>query len=618
MAVVIGTALEMGFNELLKVVVSQTIQTAKMKTLLKRLEKTLKVIEPMFGESCELSKALDRPANESAMFIVHLKKGKELVLRCSRIKFWNVYQKWLYSNKLIRLNNELLSFFQVDLQALMMNAGMRSLKGVHDLADKMDQVLSAVTTTHHVRANYQGCCGVPGFPEHIVGFSWHLQELRRRLLNHDTGVLVVSGPGGCGRIPINVTDDLVNKIVKFCKGLPLALTVVGASLCGQPVLKWKTTLKKWSQGGSILQSNSSMLLSLKTSVDALDDEFPAVKECFLDLGSFPEDERISASLLMDMWVELYNLDDEDTSETLLELYLRNLINLVPLRKDAGELDDGYYEAFCSIWYDLKAPKAEVLTLNIRSKRYALPEFIERMSQLKVLSIRSYSDYPSQLHNLSLFGCLSNLRTIRFEHVSVSSIQHIFELRNLRKLSFAMCEIGNALMSCTTDQSPPSNLTDLEIDMCYDLKEVPSGLCNLVHLQKLSITNCQELDVLPKWFGSLSNLETLRLHCCTKLQELPKSIGNLRNLSFIDISDCLSISVLPEEIGELCGLKVLKMDGCNGLQELPVSMCKLLQLEDVICDEEISYLWWNFESDLPNLKIKLLEDDKLESFMKIVK
>lgn len=121
--------------------------------------------------------------------------------------------------------------------------------------------------------------------------------------------------------------------MKFCKGLPLALTVVGASLCGQSVLKWKIALKKLTDGQSILQSNSSILLSLKSSIDALD-ELPVVKECFLDFGSFPKDERIAATALMDMWVELYNLDDGEmyTSEYLLELSLRNLINnLSPIR-----------------------------------------------------------------------------------------------------------------------------------------------------------------------------------------------------------------------------------------------------------------------------------------------
>lgn len=119
-------------------------------------------------------------------------------------------------------------------------------------------------------------------------------------------------------------------MVTFCKGLPLALTVVGASLCGQPAVRWKITLKKWSDGQSFFKSNSSLLLRLQTSIDALDEK---VKECFLDLGSFPEDDRIAGTILEDMWVELYRLDDEGmyASENLLDLYLRNLINLVPIR-----------------------------------------------------------------------------------------------------------------------------------------------------------------------------------------------------------------------------------------------------------------------------------------------
>ncbi|KAM0067616.1 putative powdery mildew resistance protein, RPW8 [Helianthus debilis subsp. tardiflorus] len=230
----------------------------------------------MLRESSRLSRVLDHPENETKMFIFHLERGKELVVKCSRIKFWNVYQKFVYSNKIIRLNNEPLMFFKIDLPEIMMSTGMRSLVGIYDLADKMDQVLSVAT---HVRAN-RGLCGVP-------------------------------------------------EIVNFYKGLPLALTVAGASLGGQPAFKWKTILKKWSESGSMLQSNSDILHSLKSSVDALD-ELPNVKECFLDLGSFPEDERVSATVLMDMWVVLYNLDDEgtSTSENLHELSLRNLITTI--------------------------------------------------------------------------------------------------------------------------------------------------------------------------------------------------------------------------------------------------------------------------------------------------
>ncbi|KAL4583423.1 hypothetical protein LXL04_007995, partial [Taraxacum kok-saghyz] len=235
-----------------------------------------------------------------------------------------------------------------------------------------------------------------------------------------------------------------------------------------------------------------MLVSLQSSVDALED-LGIVKECFLDLGSFPEDERIPASALMDIWVELYDLDEEGmyTTEYLLELSSRNLLNLVLTRKDASEVE-GYCnepfitqhdmirgleihlnckqpipqrtrfmieihnnqipkwwiqqtqepihaqllsittdELFSSIWYDFNAPKAEALVLNIRSQNYALPPFITKMNKLKVLNITSYGTCSSQLHELHFITSLTNLKRLRLEHVSIShSIQPILQLYNL--------------------------------------------------------------------------------------------------------------------------------------------------------------------------------------------
>lgn len=109
--------------------------------------------------------------------------------------------------------------------------------------------------------------------------------------------------------------------------------MVGRSLYGREVVSWKQTLRKWSQGKSIFDSNQEdLLVPLETSLDALDEKDIA-KECYLDLGSFPEDQRIAATVLMDMWVELYGLDEEGMNalENLLELSDRNLLNLLPTR-----------------------------------------------------------------------------------------------------------------------------------------------------------------------------------------------------------------------------------------------------------------------------------------------
>ncbi|CAK9166436.1 unnamed protein product [Ilex paraguariensis] len=271
-----------------------------------------------------------------------------------------------------------------------------------------------------------------------------------------------------------VPDDLVNEVVRGCGGFPLAIEVVAKSLSNQPEFKWRSTMKKWSEGESIFGSNSELLKRLRTSLDALE-EIPIVKQCYLDLGSFPEDQRIPASALLDIWVEMYNLDEDGvyTLDNLHELSTRNLANLVLTRKDASEVDDycneqfvmqhdllrelAIYESsresieqrsrvildisannlprwwteqlqqpihsnllsistdetFSSSWYDLHVPEVEVLILNFRIRKFTLPQFMGRMHKLKVLIITNYGFGSAELNNLPLLGYLSNLRRIRY-------------------------------------------------------------------------------------------------------------------------------------------------------------------------------------------------------------
>ena len=60
----------------------------------------------------------------------------------------------------------------------------------------------------------------------------------------------------------------------------------------------------------------------------------------------------------------------------------------------------------------------------------------------------------------------------------------------------MCNIGKAFKNGTIQVSDAlPNLTKLNIDYCNDLEELLVGLCDIVHLKKLSITNCHKLFAL---------------------------------------------------------------------------------------------------------------------------
>nr|XP_011464508.1 PREDICTED: probable disease resistance protein At5g66900 isoform X1 [Fragaria vesca subsp. vesca] len=162
-------------------------------------------------------------------------------------------------------------------------------------------------------------------------------------LNHKDSLTLLRHSATCpDDKSYDVPEDLQHKIVRRCKGCPLAIKVVGRSLCGKYTESWLKKLYEWSKGASIFDTETDVLVCLKTSLDSLDEKDQNLKECFLDLGAFPEDQRIPAVALIDMWAELYGIDEDFISiQYLQELSSRCLVNLVVTRKE-NMVADGYY------------------------------------------------------------------------------------------------------------------------------------------------------------------------------------------------------------------------------------------------------------------------------------
>ncbi|KAK4488362.1 hypothetical protein RD792_004122 [Penstemon davidsonii] len=463
----------------------------------------------------------------------------------------------------------------------------------------------------------------------------------------------------------SVSNDLVDKVVKACGGFPLALKAVGGSLYGKPEPIWISRFSQSSSSQSIFNMSNDLFCCLKSSLDTLD-ELPILKECYLDLGSFSEDQKIPISTLLDMWVELYNLDEEGayTFAYLYELFTRNLLDLVLDRTEA--LNDVDYinerfamqhdllrelaihlngkepieyrrrvllelkgndfpkwwtekrqqpiqaqilsistdETFVSNWDDAEFPGVKVLILNFQSMVYTLPHFMDKMWNLKVLIVTNNGSCPTKLGEFPSPDHLLNLKRLRLEHISISSIaSSILHLRNLRKISLVMCNIGDSFENCELNiHNIWPNVTEIVIDYCDDLVKLPLWLCSLVQLKKLTISHCPDLMALPEELGNLTNLEILRIQSCTTLTNLPESIERLHKLRFLDLSDCVGIEHLPEEMSGLRSLRKIDMRGCGELSELPCSVLELVQLEHVICDEENEYLWGYHTGGWSNLKL----------------
>nr|XP_023894780.1 probable disease resistance protein At5g66900 [Quercus suber] len=800
---VVGAAFGEGFAILHDTVKHVAGQIIMFKSELKRLESTLDGVAPMVREIEELSQALNFPVKETQSLVEQMKKGKELVLKCSKIKRrnWNYCVKaYSYSSKLSKLNRAIEKFCQVNLMVQNTRNGLETLTLVNESKRALNLVLKHVESQNSDMKRKYGTlsCAVPKLGDYIVGFDLHLKELKRELLKEEVSVLIVTALGGCGKTTlvqmlgwdeeiigiymgniffVNVSktpnlkvivqnlfsyngdecpefqsdedainqleqllyqigqpillilddvwpeseslidkfkfnipnykivvtsrkafsrfkfrfqlnpldhedamrlfchsasmqdgssyilEEVMEKILRYCGGLPIALEVIGGSLCGQPVEVWQSKVMGWSEGHSIFDSDNEVLTRLQKCLDFSADKI-ILKEYFMDLGSFPEDQRIPATALIDIWTELHEPSKNDVHAiaNLHELNSRNLASLVMKRKDAEEVSYYYNEEFVtqhdllrelaiqlssqkpiiertrlivdirennlpnwwmkpqlinarllsistdelfsSSWCNIQAPEVEALILNFRTRNYTLPEFVKIMVELKVIIVTNYGFFPAELSNFQLLSCLPNLKRIRLEKVSISSLCSLVQLRSLKKISLFMCNIGQTFGNSTIQVSDSfPNLMEINIDYCNDLVELPAWLCEFLHLKKLNITNCHKLSELPEEIGKLVNLEELRLRSCTELSELPESIRSLHKLRILDISDCLSIIKLPKHIGELHKLKELHMKECLRLRkQLPSSITDLKQLRLVVCDEERAKLWEPFEEFFSNLKV----------------
>ncbi|XP_022773102.1 probable disease resistance protein At4g33300 [Durio zibethinus] len=502
------------------------------------------------------------------------------------------------------------------------------------------------------------------FPTSVVNEVYKVE-----LLKEDESMsLFCHSAFGQKLIPPTANETLVKQIVNECKGLPLALKVIGASLRDQPEMCWVSAKNRLSRGEPICESHENKLLErMAISVEYLNKK---VKECFLDLGSFPEDKKIPLDVLINMWVEIHDIDEEDAFAILVELADKNLLTLV---KDAraGDAYSSYYDIcvtqhdvlrdltihlsnrgdvnerkqllmprrdtdlprewerntdqpfnaqIVSVhtgemremdWFRMEFPKAEVLVVNFSSNEYFLPPFIDDMPKLRALIVINYGTTEATLQNFSVFTNLANLRSLWLEKVSVPQLSNAtVPLRNLRKLSMVLCKVNNSFDPSVLDMPQIfPRLSELIIDHCGDLVKLPLSICKVNSLHSLSVTNCHRLCELPADLGMLKKLQILRLYACPELKVLPSSIGELIGLKYLDVSQCVNLRCLPKEIGRLTSLEKIDMRECSLNLNLPTSaaLSNLKSLRRVVCDDDVSGSWKNVKKVIPDLHVQVAEN-----------
>ncbi|KAM5570099.1 hypothetical protein ABKV19_017224 [Rosa sericea] len=177
----------------------------------------------------------------------------------------------------------------------------------------------------------------------------------------------------------------------------------------------------------------------------------------------------------------------------------------------------------------------------------------KLRNCKNLTFLPYNIY--ELHNLKSLEAIGCSKLATFPKILV-------KMYSLRRLSLKGSDIREL------DESIENliGLEELDLTDCKNLATLPCSIYGL-HNLKLYARECSQLATFPKIPVKMDSLRRLSLKG-SDIRELDESIENLIGLEELDLSYCENLSTLTCSIYELHNLKTLDASGCSKMATFP--------------------------------------------------
>ena len=349
--------------------------------------------------------------------------------------------------------------------------------------------------------------------------------------------------------------NLINigkKIVKKCKGVPLAVKTLGGLLYS------KTEERDWisirdNEIWKLEQKDDDILPALRLSYNQLPSY---LKQCFAHCSLYPKDFRYSNLDLIQYWMANWLLQKSNQSaqelEDIGEQYIKDFLSRCLFQ----EFEDvGTFVTFKM--HDL----IHDLSLYVAQNDYCLIENTNNSNNFEKARHVSILD-----HNLGVdamidfLNKLSNsMRTINFSCEDWASVEHSF--------------INKPLVESCISRFKQLRLLNLRYSR---LEELPSSISTLKHLRYLNLRGNKQIKKLPNSICNLQNLETLILRGCEELEELPRDIRKMISLRYLSITT-KQTRFPTDGIECMCSLRILYFDKCPRLESFLEGIQRLTAL-----------------------------------------
>ncbi|KAK4591976.1 hypothetical protein RGQ29_016446 [Quercus rubra] len=331
---------------------------------------------------------------------------------------------------------------------------------------------------------------------------------------------------GNGQEPENpIIKAIGEKILKKCRGVPLAITTIGR------LLYFKNTEKEWlSFKDSELSKieENDILPTLRLSYNYLSSH---LKQCFAYCCLFPKDYKIHKTTLIKMWMALGFIRSSSPGQCLEDIGDDYFMNLLwrSFFQEVEEDERGNILQFKmhDLMHDLAKSIAASDSATFYSKEEGIHEKTRHVSFDQ--TFLSLSTIPNSLYKAS---------TLRTFHLPIES-------------RYSYVSFNKSTCNAIVSSFKFIRLLDLH---GTHIETLPRSIGKLRHLRYLDLSD-NSIEILPNSITRLHNLQTLRLSRCP-IKKLPKKINKLVNLRYLEMDECQDLTHMPCGIGQLTKLRTL--------------------------------------------------------------
>ncbi|KAK7314808.1 hypothetical protein VNO77_33336 [Canavalia gladiata] len=382
--------------------------------------------------------------------------------------------------------------------------------------------------------------------------------------------------------------DVLNRVVTYASGLPLALVVIGSNLFGKSIEEWRSALDGYKR-----IPDKEIQKILKVSFDALKEDEQRV---FLDIACCFKGYQLAE--IEDILYAHHGSCMKYQIGVLIEKSLINLssndkVTLHDLIEDMGKeivrqespMEPGKRSR---LWFpkdivhvlEENTGTSDIEIIHLNFPFFEEPvidwdgEAFKKMKNLKTLIIKigSFSKGPKHLPN--------SLRLLEWWRYPSPDLPYDFHPKKL-----TMCKLPYSHFTSfkwdglVNKASKFVNIRVLNLDSCQCLTQI-NDLSGLPNLEDFSFYGCYNLVTVHDSVGFLNKLKILRAEGCTKLKSFPPL--KLASLEKLELSYCSNLESFPEILGKMENITELMLFQVS-IKEFPFSFRNLTRLQKLTLD-----------------------------------